>query len=617
MFAMIFQNNNITQNRIYKTKALQAISVLLLVLVSGLANASTVTTDQSFSVEDLGSILEYLEDTQRELDLEGAKQASGWIPIEGGNFSKGFSPSQYWFRFNVVNKAESLQNYVIEIRHPFLDTLDVIYEKDEQTRWVDKLGDQIPNNARRLKHSDFLSSFSLQPNEQLSVYIRIASKSTMQLPAKLWEENNYKEHNHRNSIFIGVLLGIVLAIAAYHLLIYFSILEPVYLYYGFFMTGIVITFACLNGLPGFFLWPEKSAEVDNILLVGLFISSTFNCLFARGVVDTPERTPRMNWLINLCAATGVLGIISLPILPYALLLKLAFFTGILAIVLVVTIFVITSLQRYQPAYYALAGSVIAGLGTCVTMFDKMGLIPGNSFNASAVYIGFILMALVQAFALSYRIKVANDLHEKSQKKLLIAQQKLNSELDILVRERTEELEHVNERLLKLSTTDGLTKLGNRRFFDDALGREYRNAFRNKAYIGVLILDIDHFKSVNDTYGHPFGDICLKEMGKIVKSSVQRTTDVTARYGGEEFIVLLPNTNFKGVLCVANIIRDKVKAHVFKDENHAINLTISIGATAEIPDLLGASAAMIERADKLLYQAKENGRDQICSDAEPV
>lgn len=587
--------------------------ILLISLVSSFANGATVIADKNFTFKDLGATLEYLEDAKKELGLEGAKQSNGWVPIEGGSFSKGFSNSQYWFRFEMVNKTQTLQNYVLEIRHPFLDTLNIIYQKNNQTLWIDKLGDQLPSSKKRLRHSDFLSDFSLQPNEQLSVYIQVASKSTMQLPAKIWEEDSYKEHNHKSSVLIGILLGIMFAIAAYHLLIYFSILEPVYLYYGFFMSGIVITFGCLNGIPGFFIWPEQSAEADNFLLVGLFTCSIFNCLFARGSVDTPERTPRMNWLINLCAAAGVFGVVSLPILPYPLLLKLAFLTNVLAIIFVVIIFVITSLQRYQPAYYALMGNIIAGLGACITIFDKMGLMPSSSFNASAVYIGFILMALVQAFALSYRIKVTNDLHEASQEELLAAQKQLNSELDILVRKRTEELENVNERLLKLSSTDGLTKLRNRRFFDESLEREYRSAFRNKTHIGVLILDIDHFKLVNDNYGHPFGDICLKEMGEIVKQSVHRVTDVTARYGGEEFIILLPNTNFKGVLCVANVIRDKVKAHIFEDENHSINLTISIGATAEIPDVLEGAPAMIERADKLLYQAKDNDRDQICSD----
>lgn len=592
------------------------IALLLLILIglSCHASSSTLDTYEDFKMKDLGHIIEYLEDPDRKLSLAQTKQST-WQTLEEGSFSKGFSDSQYWFHFDVINRSNSHKHYVIEIRHPFLDTLDIHYEQNGKIILTDHLGDKLANNRRRLKHSDFLSSFSLQANQKISVYIRIASKSTLQLPIKLWEKDAYKEQNHSNSIFVGVLLGIMFSIAAYHLLIYFSILEPVYLYYGFFMLGTAVTFACLNGLPGFFLWPEQAAESDNILLIGLLTCSTFNCFFARGVVDTPVRTPRMNLLINICAATGIIGIICIPVLPYAFLLKLSFFTGILAIILVVIIFIITSLQSYKPAYYALAGSLFAGLGTCVTMLDKMGVIPSSSFNGQAVYIGFTLMTLVQAFALSYRIKVANDSHKKAQEDLLIAQRTLNSELDSMVRQRTEELEQANERLVELSTVDSLTGIRNRRFFDEALEREYANAFRNKQPLGLLVLDIDHFKSVNDNYGHAFGDICLTDMGGILQSSVRRPPDIVARYGGEEFVVVLPNTDLEGTIHVASVIRDKIKAHIFKDEQQTLNLTVSIGALSQVPESANEGLNMFEQTDQLLYKAKKNGRDRICSNAE--
>lgn len=589
-------------------------TLLLLVFLSPHSFSSTLDAYQNFTVKNLGHIVEYIEDPTRELNLTQAKQGS-WKTLEGGNFSEGFSDSQYWFRFNLINRSNHDRHYVIEIRHPFLDTLDIIYEQDGKIVLTDELGDKLANNKRRLKHSDFLSSFSLLANQEISVYIRVASQSTLQLPIKLWEKDAYKEQNHRNSVFVGVLLGIMFAIAAYHLLIYFSILEPVYLYYGFFMLGTVITFGCLNGLPGFFLWPNQSAESDNVLLIGLFTCSTFNCFFARGVVDTPQRTPRMNLLINICAAIGIIGTICIPVLPYAFLLKLSFFTGILAIILVVIIFIITSLQGYKPAYYALAGSMLAGLGTCITMLDKMGVIPSNTFNGQAVYVGFTLMTLVQAFALSYRIKVANDTYQQAQEDLLIAQKSLNSELDSMVRQRTEELEHANERLVELSTVDGLTGIRNRRYFDEALEREYANAFRNKQPLGILVLDIDHFKSVNDNYGHPFGDICLKDMGGILQSSVRRPPDIVSRYGGEEFVVLLPNTDLEGTIHVASVIRDKIKEHVFKDEKQTLTLSVSIGALSQIPESANEALNMFEQADQLLYKAKKNGRDRICSNAE--
>lgn len=576
--------------------------------------AEGLEVDQHFTSKDLGPLMEYVEDPDHSYDLDQIKGAQ-WQKVGSRGFNKGFSDSQYWFRIKIANKGNTLKNYVLENRHPFLDTMDIIYERNGTTLWKDILGDQLPVNKRRLKHSDFLSSFSLNANETVDIYVRIASESTVQLPLTLWEEDHYKEHNHKNSLLIGLLLGFLIAIAAYHVSIYFSISEPVYVYYGLFIIGTIVSFACFNGIPGLVFWPNANAAADNVLLVGLLVSATFNCLFARNVVDTPERTPRINIMLNVCIATSIVGFVLLPILPYAMILKLSCFALALSVFLVVPAFIIASLQKYQPAYYALIGSVMAGVGICISMFDKLGLLPSNSFNSYAVYIGLTLMTLVQAFALSYRIKVANDMQEKAQQELITTQQALNTELDTMVRQRTEELEAANERLVELSTVDGLTGLRNRRYFDEGLEREYRNAFRNKLSIGILIMDIDHFKSVNDTYGHPFGDLCLKEMSEIARTSVRRPHDIVARYGGEEFVVLLPNTDLAGTLHIASVIRDRVKAHSFEDESHSIQLTISIGAFSEIPVSPEAFAMMVESADQLLYRAKKNGRDRICSNSD--
>lgn len=585
--------------------------VTLFLAFSQVGLAATLETPENFTSELLGPIVEYIDDPSGQLSLEDAKQRP-WKSLEGGSFSEGFTDHQYWFRIKIINTASLIQNYVLEIRHPFLDHLDVIYEKNNRIERTDRLGDQLPVNQRALKHSDFLSSFTLQQNEGVTLYIRVASESTLQLPITLWERDAYTQHNHHYSVVIGVLLGFLVAIATYHLAIYFSTFESAYIYFGMFVVGMLITVSCLSGIPGFFFWPEASSSADNALLVGLLSCSTFNCLFARKIVDSKERTPRIDRVMIGCAIVSVIGMLLMPVLPYTPLLKLAFITGPLSVVLAVSAYTMVSMQRYKPAYYALASGGVAGLGICITMFDKLGIIPSNQFNAYAVYVGVLLMSLVQAFALSYRIKVADDIQKQAQHDLLIAQQSLNFELDNMVRQRTEELEQANERLLELSTKDGLTGLHNRRYFDESLDREYRSAFRNKWPIGILILDIDHFKSINDTYGHPFGDICLRDTGNILINSVKRPHDVTARYGGEEFVVLLPNTDLEGTLHIAESIRNTIKKHVFEDDNQSVNLTVSIGALSEIPSSGSEASNAMERADQLLYHAKKSGRDRVHS-----
>jgi len=166
-------------------------------------------------------------------------------------------------------------------------------------------------------------------------------------------------------------------------------------------------------------------------------------------------------------------------------------------------------------------------------------------------------------------------------------------------------------LRKLLSTDTLTGIGNRRRFDDALAREWRRCRRAGLPLSLLMIDVDHFKSYNDYYGHQQGDECLRQVARLLVDCAARPGDLVSRYGGEEFLCLLPDTGMAGALAVA----DKLAAAVRQADIHhprspaGARLTISIGvATAK--DLSGEPEALTAFADKLLYAAKTAGRNQI-------
>src|SRR5690606_40510678 len=157
--------------------------------------------------------------------------------------------------------------------------------------------------------------------------------------------------------------------------------------------------------------------------------------------------------------------------------------------------------------------------------------------------------------------------------ILDMQIKLNRDLDRLIRARTEELEKANEKLQEMSITDELTQLRNRRFFDQNFSKEYMRAHRNRWPIAVLMIDIDHFKQLNDTHGHLTGDLCLAKAGELIAQSIQRPSDLAARYGGEEFIVLMPNTDHQGALLISENIRTAFQcAEIRYGENTYKNTT---------------------------------------------
>ncbi|MDR2542595.1 MAG: diguanylate cyclase [Treponema sp.] len=165
----------------------------------------------------------------------------------------------------------------------------------------------------------------------------------------------------------------------------------------------------------------------------------------------------------------------------------------------------------------------------------------------------------------------------------------------------------------LSMIDQLTNLPNRRSFDNRLRIEWQHAIREKTPISILIMDLDKFKYLNDTYGHQCGDFVLQEVAKIFFNSLRRSGDFTARWGGEEFVVLLPNTPLSGAVDFAEMIRSSVENSSIKYlDDYILNITISIGINSLIPDQCNSIDDFISLADKGLYLAKQAGRNRVFS-----
>ncbi len=178
------------------------------------------------------------------------------------------------------------------------------------------------------------------------------------------------------------------------------------------------------------------------------------------------------------------------------------------------------------------------------------------------------------------------------------------------------LSDANARLTALSGTDALTGIGNRRAFDQALQTAWQQASRDGTDLAVLLLDVDHFKSFNDRYGHPAGDDCLQMIGAVLASGVRRPSDLAARYGGEEFVVLLPATTESGArelgVLLCRLVEEAALPHAGNPAGH---VTVSIGAASMAPAPGEAGSALVSLADRALYHAKQSGRRRVCTASE--
>ena len=182
---------------------------------------------------------------------------------------------------------------------------------------------------------------------------------------------------------------------------------------------------------------------------------------------------------------------------------------------------------------------------------------------------------------------------------------------------TTALQQVIDGLCNLSSRDGLTGLANRRVFNAALGREIDRSARTGEIFGLLLVDVDHFKQVNDRHGHLVGDVVLKAVARLIEDSF-RSIDTVARFGGEEFAVILPNVSAAFLHQVAERVRARIEnAQIVATRGLRVAVTVSIGTVCSRGHVPQDAKALIEAADRKLYAAKRLGRNRVCGDPAPA
>lgn len=181
----------------------------------------------------------------------------------------------------------------------------------------------------------------------------------------------------------------------------------------------------------------------------------------------------------------------------------------------------------------------------------------------------------------------------------------------------QKLEEANATLRRLTNTDGLTGIPNRRRFDEGLDTEFRRAYRNNRCLAAALIDIDFFKLFNDSCGHQQGDECLRAVAQALLSGTHRPGDLVARYGGEEFVALLPDTPLQGACVVAEAMRVAVAHLSLPHPRSGVGpiVSVSIGVAASNPREGDSAANLIARADAALYAAKRAGRNRVMADGE--
>ncbi|MDZ7920604.1 diguanylate cyclase [Rhodoferax sp.] len=580
---------------------------------------------------ELGHHLAYLEDPGRKLSLDQASsRLQTWAVIDRTSPNFGFTDKAYWFRFALDNRSGKSMQRLLELPRAFIDDVRLFQLQDGQLVTKYALGDEQPFAQRVVQHQNLVMPLTLTPGIH-QIYLRMASSGTIEAPLRLWEPAAFQAAAAQEHLLAGAVLGMLVVMIIYNLFIYASTRDINYLYYIAFVASYLLFWSTLWGYTFAYVWPNEIRW--NSIAVPVFIASA--CVAAALFADSFLKLRRF----SRTAHFGVLGLAGISalllvgafVLPYPLIIR-----ATSAMILVVSVVALgCGYWRWWAGarfarFYCLSWTSVF-VGVSVLTIGKFGLLPSNFWTDNASQIGVLLLVLLLSFTLADRINTDRSLRinaqavalahaqkaRASQKALIESTAQANRELESRVQERTtelhealEKLQTVNAQLQRLSNTDSLTQVGNRAYFDEMLQTEHKRASRLKQPLALLLFDIDHFKSINDTWGHPAGDACLRYLADFLRSKVLRAGDVLARYGGEEFVVLLINSTLGDALDVAEDLRAEIATLEIPIEGRHLRITASFGVASAIPASMTSAATLVADADKALYEAKHHGRNCV-------
>jgi diguanylate cyclase (GGDEF)-like protein len=523
-------------------------------------------------------------------------------------FNHGFSDGSFWLKVQVPPEPA---NRVLEISYPLLDEVSVHWVLGGEVIQSHHTGDTLPFSSRPIYHRNFV--FLVPSNtEPVTAFVRVQTLGSVQIPVEVTPSAAFLANEQLSYGWQTVFLGIIIAMALYNLFLFAIVRHATYLWYVLTVVTTGLVQLNFHGLLFQWLWPDAPGINRYFTVPAISLALFFAVMFTLRFLNVRLYSLASYRFLQFLLAGAVFSFLYGIFGSYQAGIVLV---SVLAAVATPAAWLI-GVQVWRKGqilggFYVLAWTPLL-IGHLILALSKLGVMPRSFLTEFVPQLGVALEVILLSFAMAYRINLERRRRHEAQEQALAIQQQANQTLEMRVHERTEELERANERLRSISLTDGLTQVANRRRFDQKLEEEWKRAQRHGHPLSLLLLDIDHFKKVNDELGHLVGDDCLSEVAALCAAEVQRSEDLLARYGGEEFSILLPATPEQGAVQVAERVRQAVaRSPVYSGAAVApVSLTISVGVATLVPGLDMEPQELIRQADDALYAAKESGRNRV-------
>lgn len=617
--------------RATKVKILWGLIAKVLLFLSLSSAANTVNVDEHFThATDIK-----FSYTVKPLSLLQAKQDNNnddWQQLSNNALNLGFTDAPVWIKVNLVNQKAHTRSLILSIDNPLLDNVAAYHYQGGKQLLFKEIGDALPLSNRQIKNESLLVRLILPANSETSVLLKVQSKAGVRVSISLWQEAEYLKYKSKFNLLYGLLVGFILALALINFVLYGFAQKKYFIVTGVIITTLWLLLIYLYGFGFRYFHPTIPSLQQMVIPYLLVIPGLFYKLLFDQICH-PQQTKLQRihtWAIRIILTSLLFS----WLLPTSLLV--AYCVVITPLLMLLQIFRLAiQIKRSNPlpCQYLLVGAIAYTLSIIYLCIVVFGLVKFNTRGLPVSFISFLVCAMSLSFAAIKHFLVQRDAKIADQqaqiaqseaqdallKERLALQEQARLNLEANIEERTfelqvalGELEEKNRALEQVNMEDSLTKIKNRRYFDKKLIMDLRRSRREQTPLSIIMLDIDHFKAINDSYGHLIGDQAIRTVADLIKSHLKRPLDEVARYGGEEFVVLLPNTPLEGAMEIAEAIREAITQITITVANNDITFTISGGVYSAIANDINNPGLFTNYADKALYHAKQHGRNRVVS-----
>lgn len=570
----------------------------------------------------LNNAIELLEDVGARLSIDDMADPAvqqRFTPANG-RATVGQSPNPWWIKVTLQRTAQAPAQWWLAVNA--VTPLDVrLYLPTATGSWLERRsGERVDYHAGRdYDNRHILLRLPLLEQTPLTLYLRSYDPAGNSFPLQLWQLQDFSDAAALENLALGVLYGVIAALLLYNLFIFFSLRDSAYFWYVLTTGGALLMILSMSGHGFQYLWPGAPVPfwLDRITLPSLW--GFCACRFTQVLLQTRSHVRWAHHLLSFACACYVLAIGLEAFDQRHLAAWIIALLSLTSIPAALGAAMIRWRQGYFPALLYLCGYGLILGSISLAVMRATGLVQPATWNAYVFQMAVAAESILFSFALAYRIQTLKQekadaiLQADREKTARLTQLQSNAdEFQQAVALRTAELAAANQRLsqreLELQHAafhDPLTELPNRRYLIERCEAALAHAERQLEPVALLLIDLDHFKPINDKYGHEAGDLMLQVIAKRLREHV-RAGDLVARLGGDEFAVLVCGHDAEAHTreIAKRLLHELAQPVLYGAERLVV--TISIGG-ALYPQHANHFAGLYKLADDALYSVKGRGR----------